>query len=309
MISSVYPAARELFAYKPIGTARVRNISSQPIHAKASFFVERVMDAPTESQPVYLEPGGEADIPLTAVFNEQVEQATTQTVREGNVYIHATPAEQYDDKAQTRVVFQGKNAWDGDVYSLRYFVTPDHPAILKYSRDVLLERRDSLAGVDGVLEQYHKARLLLAGFAGNLQYVSDPRLSADYVQYPAETLSRHGGDCDDLAVCFASLLSSIGIAVAFVDVIPPGKPGEAHLYLLMDTGMQPRYGSALAQNPKRYVIRSGTQGKESVWIPIETTVLAKGFDEAWTAGAQRYFDDVEVGFGLAHGWVRIVDVH
>jgi hypothetical protein len=38
-------------------------------------------------------------------------------------------------------------------------------------------------------------------------------------------------------------------------------------------------------------------------------MIARGFEEAWSGGAQRYFDDVEVGFGLAHGWVRIVDVN
>ena len=308
MTGGVYPAAREVFAYKPIGSVKVRNISSQPIHAKATFYVDRLMDAPTESQPVYLMPGGEADIPLTAVFNDRIGQLTSLTIKEGDVFIHATPAEQYDDRAQTRVVFHGRNAWDGDVNTLRYFVTPDDPVILKYSRDVLLDHRDSLARVDGLLEQFTKARLLLASFTGRLQYVNDPRLTADFVQYPVETVNLRGGDCDDLAVCFASLLASVGIATAFVDVIPPGNPDQAHLFLLVDTGLEPRFGSAIAQNPKRYVIRRGTSGKDRVWIPVETTMIARGFEEAWSGGAQQYFDDVEVGLGLAHGWVRIVDL-
>ena len=308
MTGGVYPAAREVFAYKPIGSVKVRNISAQPIHAKATFFVDRLMDAPTESQPVYLVPGGEAEIPLTAVFNDRIEQVTSLTIKEGDVFIHATPAEQYDDKAQARVVFHGRNAWDGDVNSLHYFVTPDDPAILKYSRDVLLDKRDSLAQVDGLLEQFTKARLLLASFTGRVQYVNDPRLTADYVQYPVETMNLRGGDCDDLAVCFASLLASVGIATAFVDVIPPGNPDQAHLFLLVDSGLEPRFGSAIAQNPKRYVVRRGTSGKDRVWIPVETTLIARGFEEAWSSGAQRYFDDVEIGLGLAHGWVRIVDV-
>ena len=307
--AGVYPAAREVFAYKPIGMAKVRNISDRPIHARVSFFVERLMDAPTESQPVYLAPGTEADVPVMAVFNDQVNRVSTQSIREGNVFVNATPAEEYDDRFQTRLLFHGRNAWDGDVLTLRYFVTPDDPAVLKYSRDVLLGRRDSLVGQAGMPDQFEKARTLIASFAGKLQYVNDPRLSADVVQYPSETLEQRGGDCDDMTVCFASLLSSIGVPTAFVDVVPPANPDQAHIYLLFDTGVEPRYGSSIAGNPKRYVVRRNAQGKETVWIPIETTVIVRGFDEAWSSGAQRYFDDVEIGLGLAHGWVRIVDVN
>jgi hypothetical protein len=206
-------------------------------------------------------------------------------------------------------VILGRNAWDGDVQSLRYFVTPDDPAILRYSRDVLLDKRDSLAAVSRVLEQFAKARVLINSFAGRLLYVSDPKLTADFVQYPPETLQLRGGDCDDITVCFASLLSSIGLSTAFVDVIPPGHPEESHIYMLCDTGVEPRYGASISANPKRYIIRRNAAGVETLWIPLEPTVAARGFDESWTAGAQEYFDDVEVGLGLVKGSVHIVDVN
>jgi hypothetical protein len=309
IIGGIYPASHEIFAFKPIGLARVRNISERPINARVSFFLERYMDAPTESQPVYLAPGGEAEVPITAVFNEQVTRVPSLMIREGNVYVNATPAEEYDDRFQTRVLIHGRNAWDGDVLTLRYFVTPDDPFVLKYSRDVLLEQHDSLVVQKGVPEQFARARMVIAAFAGKLQYVNDPRLSADFVQYPSETLTQRGGDCDDMTVCFASLLSSIGIPTAFVDVIPPEHPEQSHIYLLFDTGVEPRFASSMAGNPKRFVVRRNPQGKETVWIPIETTVIAQGFEEAWSSGAQRYFDDAEIGLGLAHGWVRIVDVN
>ncbi len=309
LFGGIYPSSYEMLAYQPIGKVRVRNISAKPIHAKASFFVDRVMDVPTESQPVYILPDQDAEIPLTAVFNEQVKLVQTLTVREGNVFVNATPAEEYDDKLQTRVLFHGKNAWNGDVNTLRFFVTPDDPAILRYSRDVLLQHRDSLSGISGMLERLTKARVLINTFAGRLLYVGDPRQSSDFVQYPSETLTTLGGDCDDMTVCFASLLSSIGVSTAFVDVLPPERPADGHIYLLFDTGVEPRYGSHVSENPKRYVVRRNPAGVETLWLPIETTVITKGFDEAWTRGAQRYFDDVEVGLGLVKGWVRIVDVN
>ena len=195
------------------------------------------------------------------------------------------------------------------MYSLRYFVTPGDPAVIRYTRDVLLRCKDSLNNVSAELEPFRKATLLFDTFAGKLVYVNDPRQSADYVQYPAETLRLRGGDCDDMTTCFSSLLNSIGVSTAFVDVIPPEDSSKSHIYLLFDTGLEPKYGNAISMNAKRFVIRKNQKGVETIWIPVETTVITRGFDSAWSEGAQEYYDDVEVGLGLIKGWVKIVDVY
>jgi hypothetical protein len=306
---AVYPSSFEVFAYRPIGKARIRNISSRPIRARASFFVEKFMDAPTESQPVTIEPGAVQEIELTAVFNERMKTVTSETVSEGKVFVSATPAETYDDHRQVNVVIRGRNDWDGAVESLRFFVKPDDPDVLRATRDMLLQNSEALADISPAMASFLKARIIVNSFAGKLMYVHDPKLTADYVQYPAETLRLRGGDCDDMSVCFSSLLSSVGISTAFVDVVPPKAPENSHIYLLFDTGLDPRYGSSISENPKRYVVRRNKVGAESIWIPLETTVVGKGFDQSWASGAQNYFDDVEVGLGLAKGWVRIVDVN
>jgi hypothetical protein len=309
MLAGVYPSSYEALAYRPIGKVRVKNVSEKPIEARASFYVDKLMDSPTESKPVYITPGSEEEIPLTAVFNEQMKSFSQMTIRDGNVYISATPAEEYDDKYQTRVLIHGKNDWDGDVSSLRYFVMPNDPDVIRYGRDILLQAKDSLEDVPVELQPYRKARVLFDAFAGKLMYVNDPKQSGDYVQYPPETLTLRGGDCDDMTVTFSSLLNSIGVSTAFVDVIPPERPEKSHIYLLFDTGLDPKYGSNISVNPKRFVVRKNKNGTETIWLPIETTVITRGFDEAWTSGAQKYFDDVELGLGLIKGWVRIVDVY
>jgi hypothetical protein len=225
------------------------------------------------------------------------------------VYVSATPAEDYDDRYKTPVIIHGRNDWDGNATSLRYFVTPEEPAILKYTRDVLWKHRDSLTGIDPELELFHKARSLINEFSGSLTYVNDPQQSADYVQYPSQTLQLRGGDCDDFTVCVSSLLNSIGISTAFVDVVPPQDSSRSHIYILFDTGVTPVHGNAISQNPKRYITRTGPKGSETLWIPMETTAIMRGFTEAWSEGAQEYFDDVELGLGLVKGWVKVVDVN
>ncbi len=305
----VYPSSYQMFAYQPFGKVKVRNISGGAVSAKASFYIEKYMDQPTETPAVYLGPQEEREIPLTAVFNELVRTVSELTVREGTVYVSASPVEDYDDKYQTRVLIYGRNDWNGDVHTLRYFVTPNDAEVIRYTRDVLLQHRDSLDAVPRELETFQKARLLFNSFAGKLAYVSDPMQSADYVQYPAETLQLRGGDCDDMTVCFSSLLNAIGVSTAFVEVVPPDSGSEGHIYLLFDSGIEPELGGAITSNPKRYVVRKNSRGVETLWIPVETTVIMRGFEEAWTGGAQEYFDDVEVGLGLVKGSVRIVDVY
>ncbi len=306
---AIYPAAVEAFAYRPIGRVHVRNISSRPLHARAGFMVEKYMDDPTETAAVFLEPGEEKEISLNAVFNESMKNVTEAVIRDGTVYVSTAPAEEYDDKFQMRVLIHGRNDWNGDVLSLRYFVDPNDPEVIRYSRDVLIESGDSIDVVPRDMQTFQKAKVLLNDFAGKLTYVSDPKQTAEYVQYPSETLRLGGGDCDDMAVCFSSLLNSVGISTAFVDVVPPDRPEESHIYILFDTGIETRYGINVSPNPKRYVARNNTKGVETIWIPIETTVINRGFEEAWSSGAQQYFDDVEIGLGLVKGWVRIVDVY
>jgi hypothetical protein len=309
MLGGVYPSSVTMLAYQPLGRARVRNVSDRPIMARISFFVDNVMDGPTESPAVQIAAGATADIPFTAVFNERLRTSRTLHVRDGEVSVSAMPAEQYDDRAQTRVLIHGRNDWNGEVNALRYFVTPDDPSVLRTGRDALLAARDTLGRVPRDLEPFVSAKILFDSFAGKLVYVNDPKQSADFVQYPAETLTLRGGDCDDMTVCFASLLGGIGISTAFVDVVPPARPAEGHIYLLFDTGLAPPRGPVLTSNPKRYLLRKNRSGAETIWIPIETTVIQQGFDAAWTQGAQQYFDDAEVGLGLIKGWVRIVDVN
>jgi hypothetical protein len=305
---AVYPARRDVFAYQPLGSVRVTNVTDQPVNIRAKLFLEGFMDVPTESQPVYVVPGQQVELPLTAIFNDRLLAASQMTIRDAVVAVSSTMNGE-DDRRSARVIIHGKNAWDGDVGSLRYFVAPDDPEILRYTRDVLLSNRSNLAATGEDLTAFRNASTLINTFAGQLVYVNDPKLSSDLVQYPSETLALKGGDCDDMSVLISSLLNSMGISTAFIDVVPPGRPEAGHVYLMFDTGLPASRAPEVSENPKRYVVRKGPEGGETVWIPIETTVIMKGFEESWNVGAAEYFDDVEVNLGLIKGWVRLVDVY
>ena len=306
--NEIYPASAKIFAFTPVGTARVRNNSSKRISTKIGFFISEVMNTPTESMPYNLEPEEILEIPFNAVFNNKIDSVKKLSIYDGLVFVKAKIAEEYDDRYQTRVLVRGRNDWNGDVYTLHYFVKPGDSKVLDFSRNVIHNRKNHFDTIPGQLQNFEKARALFDSLTHLLRYINDPRLSRDYVQYPEETLTLYGGDCDDITVCYASLLMSIGISAAFVDVIPQDNASEAHIYLLFDTGIPPQDANYLTDNPKRYCIRRSDSNKETVWIPVETTMLKKGFMEAWNKGAEQYYKEAEIGLGIVKGWIKVVDI-
>lgn len=306
--TEVFPSSYQIHAYRPLGKARVRNISQKPIEARVSFFVDQYMDAPTETKPYYVEPGSSIDVPFTAIFNDAIKFVPNMVLRAAEVFVKASPTEGYDDKSQAKLIIRGRNDWDGDALSLRYFITPDDPDLLRFTRTVMSQNKDSLVRTSRQFEKFRSAALLFNEFSSRLTYVNDPRNSKDRVQFPSETMALRGGDCDDMAVCFSSLLSSIGIATAFVDVVPPDRSHDAHIFMLFDTGVPATQANLVSDNPKRYVIRKNERGEETAWVPLETTVITDGFQKAWEVGAKEYFNHVEVELGVVRGWVRLVDV-
>jgi len=308
ILSEVYPSSYQALANRPLGKARVKNVSAKPITAKVSFFVEQYMDNPTETRPVYIEPNAEIDVPFYAIFNDAIKFVPSMVLRAANVFVKASLAEDYDDKSQTRLIIRGRNDWDGDALTLRYFVTPEDQDIMRFTRTVMSQNKDTMAVVTKQLEKFRTARLLFNEFASRLTYVNDPKASKDRVQFPSETVALRGGDCDDMTVCYSSLLSSVGINTAFVDIVPPQRLDDAHIFILFDTEVPASQASLIGENPKRYVIRKNERGEETVWIPVETTAITEGFQKAWEVGAKEYFDSVEVGLGIVRGWVRLVDV-
>ncbi|MEX1277366.1 MAG: conjugal transfer protein TraF [Bacteroidota bacterium] len=306
--SEVYPSSYHVHAIRPIGKARVRNISQKPIQARVSFFVDQYMDRPTETPAHFIAPNEEVEIPFTAIFNDAIRFVPSMVLRAAEVLVKASTAEGYDDRSQTRLIIRGRNDWDGDALTLRSFVTPEDPDILRFTRTVVNQHKDTLAATSLQLDRYNTASFLFNEFASRLSYVNDPRGSKDRVQYPSETFALRGGDCDDMTVAYASLLSSVGISTAFIDVIPPGRTQDAHIFLMFDTGVPVSQADIVSNNPKRYVVRKNERGEETIWLPIETTIMTDGFQKAWEVGAREYFDHVEVGLGVVRGWVRVVDV-
>ena len=300
--NELYTSLYKSYARDGFGTVQLRNLQDRPLTTRVGVFIPELMSAPSE-QEVTLRPGAVNELPLTAVLDEAV------LTQRGDKPVQVQVTASYQSKrlarrernaARTVAYAPGAIDWTDGMAQAAAFVTPRDPAVDELARQagrLVLALDENPFGNRNVA---FAAAMTDALADLGMAYVPDPNnpfstISAtphavDTIHYPFQTLDRLSGDCDDTTVLMASLLGNVGVDTKFVDT-----PG--HIFLLVDTGLHERNRSALGVDSTLMVIDG-----EEVWIPLETTSVAKGFAQAWKDGAD------EIATASASDTVRYVDV-
>jgi tetratricopeptide (TPR) repeat protein len=121
-----------------------------------------------------------------------------------------------------------------------------------------------------------------------LRYAKDPvspfrGSELDHVQYPAQTLKRGVGDCDDLAVLYAALAEAVGVPAMLLTM-----PG--HVMVALRTNVPAQASLYVSIDPSRVITHGGY-----VWIPVETTLVSAPFSESWAQAVKSLARAREVG--------------
>jgi hypothetical protein len=249
-----------------------------------------------------IKPRDTLDIPFFTIVNQEKINFEKTVISQASFYL-ATVNEEPDDEIHKPILVHSDNSWDGNVSNLRYYITSDIDYSNKISNEIL---NKSNIENDSFISTFSKIELLFNSFIKNMKYVSDRRASVDYVQFPSETIELQGGDCDDLSVCFSSLLESVGIQTALIDYKPNGSQG--HVTLLINTNIVPEQSHLITINNRKYFVRESTTGRNEVWIPIEVTALTN-FEDAWKIGAEKFYIEAIENFGLSTNKVNIVEIY
>jgi hypothetical protein len=308
IVEDIYPAYYEFYSTYPILQVAVRNMVSYPIEVNLHSNIEGYSERHQESGFIKIEAGETEKIPVYAIFGQKLLYAKQREPAIVDLSLEARAGAVHTETMSVNVTIHSRNAWNGEVNRLSFFLTPDDEEVMDHSRQVV-------SMLDQATEthklKFDQSRELFNNLTkSGIRYQSDPNIpyyQDDYVQYASETLEKKSGDCDDLVILYCSLLESVGIKTAFIDVQDPEKE-IAHLYMMFDTGLNPASGSAISLNEKKYIVRERSSGKKTIWIPVETTLVDQGFDEAWNHGATSYIQEGTFRSGLAEGWVKVVDV-
>jgi len=136
-----------------------------------------------------------------------------------------------------------------------------------------------------------------------MSYASDPNVpfesgTVDEVMFPRQILSarrkgRMFGDCDDSTALFCSLLESVGVHTALIK-----QPKHVLMAFQLD-GLTLERAQEIGLDEESYIPIGGY-----VWIPIETTLIKKGFAEAWRVGIKRMKLGVEDITTVQNAWEK-----
>jgi hypothetical protein len=281
---------------------------SYPIEVNLHSNIERYSERSQESGFIIIPPGETEKIPVYAIFGQKLLYAKQREPAIIDLSLEARAGATHTESMSVNVMIHSRNAWNGEVNRLHFFLTPDDEELMNRSR-AIVRQFDNNKNLKGL--KFNQAREIFNDLTrSGIQYQSDPNVpyyQDDYVQYAAETIEKKSGDCDDLVILYCSLLESIGIQTAFIDVRDPEKD-IAHLYMMFDSRLTPDEGYLITTNEKKYIIRNGASGKKSIWIPVETTLVENGFDQAWNTGATNYIEKGVFRSGIAEKWMQVVDV-
>ncbi len=274
-VTNVYPARLAGLAKQEVGRVTLVNRGKQPIEdVRIEVRIPRFAEHPPSTRIEHIPAKGKVHVPLAiALDQEALAKHDDDRPVLLRIDIEYTAGDlTYRDERSTSLVIHDRNAlsWD-ELDSVAAFVNPRAPVVLQTARKL----RAALADTTHPLGP---AAALFAGMALlGVRYAPDPvspfeGSGFDYLQYPAQTL-QGGGDCDDLAVLYASLAEAIGMRTLIL-----ATPG--HALVAVPTGLPPQSMHLLSADAGDFLVEDGL-----LYVPVETTALSSGFLSAWKAGA------------------------
>ncbi len=276
-IRDVFPSLMRRYETTPLAHVRLRAASGSVRDVKLSVIVPDVMRLPAEMRLGALRAGSDVDTSLVLVLdaNTLFGARETRTVYGKAVVSWTGPNGTAERTLTAPVKLYDENAMDwSQPRAVAAFATYRDPPIDRAARTAL-RSLPAHRLPDGLAQGLALFELMQAQ---GIRYVRDPVSSPglallDRVQFPRQTLAGRSGDCDDLAVLYASLLSAVGVhagVVVFRD----------HVLTIFDSGTFRKNRYALTLDTALCMEDGGT-----LWIPVETTMLDRGFGAAWHEGA------------------------
>ncbi len=286
---TVFPVFYRFYDENPVGFAILKNAGERTLeNIDVMVNIPAFMDLPQRQEaPENLEPGEEVTLDLQVLFNNSLLSVTEGTRVAAQIAVSFRDGDESSSySANTTLSVTNRNAmtWDDDRKAAS-FVTAKDPAILEFAKNVAGIVR--AGGRSAVSTNLRTAMAMLEAFnLYGLDYVIDPTTphvelsenphAIDFLQFPVQTFAFGAGDCDDLSICYTSCLEAVGVSTAFITV-----PG--HIYAAFNTSVPEQEIGRTFPRADDVIICEG-----EAWVPVEVTMLDRGFAEAWTAGAQQW---------------------
>lgn len=291
-LNPVFPVFLKYYDSHPLGIVKLTNGTNAEIkNIRVSFFIKDYMNAEQEAKPIDSIGKGESkDVDLFALFSDRILTVTERAKAQAEITVAYTAAgSEHELKKVESLTIVDRNAmtWD-DNRKAAPFVTPKDTPVMSFAKNVA-------SAIKGKGSKALNANFCMAMAmhevlcAYGLAYVIDPKSAytdfaskkteIDYLQFPRQTLSFKGGDCDDLSILNCALLEAAGIDTAFITV-----PG--HIFMAFSLGLKPDDARNQFTRADKLIFHG-----DQTWVPVEITQIEGGFLKAWELGAQEWLEN------------------
>jgi tetratricopeptide (TPR) repeat protein len=272
-VRDLFPARVRYYDRKPAGVVVVRNDSARRVtrlslRSELRSFSEDALD----TEPVELEPGARVELPVRLRLDaDRLDEHNENRVETLQLRLrYRLDDSVFVQRHRSSVTVYDRNAvnWNEALHSVAAFVDNRVDAVQKVAVEVRNALPSDVASdpLAMPLALFHQ----LSDFAYAPDAVNPFRPdTVDYVLYPKETLARRQGDCDDLAVLYASLVEAAGIPAMLIQT-----PG--HVFVAVGTQVDPSNAESLSMDPDATLVADGR-----LWLPVETTQVGSSFEAAW----------------------------
>ena len=296
-VAGLFPSLMRYYAEHPAGSVIIENTGDRAVkNIRVSLFIKKFMDFPWQSKVIgELKPGGTAKVDLYVLFNQSVLDLEEDISAQVNVKVSYSVGSEKNELSVSdskAVTLYRRTAlrWDNSG-KLASFITPHEDTVERFSHSALrasgVSAEKSEAGgydLPGKFLRAAKISDMLGSYGIN--YVEDPDSPIsrvlgkvkveDTVRFPRKTLLIRSGDCDDTTALLCALMESAGIETAIMT-----SPG--HVFMAFNSGESA--GSSWMFTTDSYAV---VPCKGMLWIPVETTVLERGFMNAWETASDIY---------------------
>ncbi len=280
-----------------IGRIWLKNESNKEITVHIKLFIsEFVSKNGTEvASRIDMQPLERISVPIQQlVLSEKALKLSQSQPVEARIRVIESGGSAYRTFPVTFLLHNNHSIQLDDVAKLACFISSEssatESAIGAFINQVRTAFQTEIDTVD-MPENLYVAMLLFNVLHG-VSYARDPNIprqrgTIDEIKYPHEMLEslmgQHSGDddkstygdCDDSTALYCSLLESVGIKTALIQL-------QSHVLMAFDLGNISAKQAQEIGLPNDYYETVNGQA----WIPIETTLINKGFAAAWQEGCR-----------------------
>ncbi|MCQ2576575.1 MAG: tetratricopeptide repeat protein [Treponema sp.] len=278
----IYPLFASSYKNYPFAYAYLTNRNNAEIrNVKVSFKAEKyTSSAFVCSETPRLQKGKTIEIPLMADFSNELSQFSENGQFPAQIIIeYSLLGKKYTEVKEVIIYSYNRNTFNwNDPDAIVALISPNDSSSLELSKTIIgIIRDDTHLGINKNLE-YSLALLESINTMGII-YERDVQTpydkyhnyfdEVDYIQFPFQTITYKAGDCDDLAVLYSSMLSSVGINSILIFT-------EDDVICGIDLNISNSAASKQFSSLDRLI-----NVDDVLYLPVSMKNIEKGYYEAW----------------------------